>query len=592
MKQTTFLHWIILLVVAVIETRVMWTPALLDGHSARLDLARMVEFDAAIRVGDWLPIWSPDFYHGYGSPLFQFYSPLAYFFTELPVLAGLDIPSALKFTQLLTLFVSGLAMYQLAARHLSRWAACFGAVLYMVAPYRIVDIFVRHALAEHCAFLWLPLIVLGTERFVTERSRLALATGLLATAGLLLTHNVMALIGLPTCVAAGWALGARDWNVRNLLIAALPAALGVGLATFFWWPSLSSRALTHAEESLTGGYFSYQYHFTSLPALLSFGWAFGVSGPGAAEKMPMQIGTPHLLAGLGALLVLLRKRRASTATDVAQTRWIVAGIAIMAGATLMCLEMSQPFWAALPLVKYVQFPWRFLGLVIFGAALCGAAIMDYFSALHPRWEVPAFAAGLIAVLAAYFPYYSDARFLVVDDRTNSIASVTGDQVEALEGIGALGSFARLVTPESMRLAGERATSGDDFLPRDVQQKPTQPPTTFAVAPNGEIRQSTRPAQNHYRLHLAMREPGPVELQQFWFPGWTAWIDGRETTTSPSRKTAVVSCAVPAGEHLVEFRYLGLPQRRTGLLISWLSAAAAALVIIGAGRIRHRQGGAF
>src|SRR6202000_3323349 len=92
----------------------------------------------------------------------------------------------------------------------SGWAACLGGVLYMVAPYRLVDIYVRHALAEHCAFIWLPLIVWGTERFVTQRSWMGLSVGTLSTGLLIFSHNVMALIGPPVCVLAGWALSVPD----------------------------------------------------------------------------------------------------------------------------------------------------------------------------------------------------------------------------------------------------------------------------------------------------------------------------------------------------------------------------------------------
>ena len=91
------LHILILLLVAVAVTRSMWeAPALVAGHSASLDLARLVEFDAAVRAGDLFPTWSPDLYTGYGSPIFQFYAPLTYYFAEVPVLIGFDYAAALK----------------------------------------------------------------------------------------------------------------------------------------------------------------------------------------------------------------------------------------------------------------------------------------------------------------------------------------------------------------------------------------------------------------------------------------------------------------------------------------------------------------
>src|ERR1044071_7923108 len=174
-------HILLLFLVAVVVTWSMWqVPALVAGHSARKDLARLVEFDAAIRAGDFLPAWSPDLYAGYGSPIFQFYAPLSYYATEVPVLMGCNYATAFKVTWLLTLFASGLAMYHLASTYLSSWAACLGSVFYMVAPYRLVDIFIRHALAEHCAFIWLPLIVWGMAQFATSFSRVTFCVGAIA----------------------------------------------------------------------------------------------------------------------------------------------------------------------------------------------------------------------------------------------------------------------------------------------------------------------------------------------------------------------------------------------------------------------------
>ena len=113
----------------------MWeVPALLAGHSARKDLVRLVEFDAAFRAADFFPSWSPDLYSGYGSPIFQFYAPLSYYAAEVPVLMGLDYATALKLTQLLALFFSGLAMYRLASMDFPGWMACVGAIFYMSRP--------------------------------------------------------------------------------------------------------------------------------------------------------------------------------------------------------------------------------------------------------------------------------------------------------------------------------------------------------------------------------------------------------------------------------------------------------------------------
>src|SRR5215467_10288873 len=90
-RKKLVLQLLVLLLVAVAVTRSMWeAPAMLAGHSARKDLVRLVEFDAAFRAADFFPTWSPDLYSGYGWPMFQFYAPLSYYAAEVPVLMGVD----------------------------------------------------------------------------------------------------------------------------------------------------------------------------------------------------------------------------------------------------------------------------------------------------------------------------------------------------------------------------------------------------------------------------------------------------------------------------------------------------------------------
>jgi hypothetical protein len=577
------LHWLVILLAAVIATRGMWEPALLAGHSAWFDLTRMVEFDAAMRAGDYFPVWSPDFYFGHGSPLFQFYSPLCYYLAEIPALAGLHYSTALKVAQCFALFASGMAMYRLASTYLSGWAACLGGVLYMVAPYRLVDMYVRHAFAEHCAFIWLPLIVWGTERFISTRSRAGLATGLLATACLVLTHNVMALIGLPVCVIGGWVLSAPKRWPASFALAGCPALLGVGISAFFWWPAITGRPFTRAEESLTGGYFDFHRHFVNVWSFIDVTWGFGESGKTAGGKMSLQIGLPHLIAGIAALAWLFGRWGSAGEQRAQRKRWGIMAVGALFGAVILCSRLSQPLWEALPMLKYAQFPWRFLGLVVFGAAMCGALVADQIATLSPRSELIVFLVGLLAVMGAYFPYYSQARFVVADARIKSVLSVTPAQMDALDAAGALIPIGLAITTADLRAAGERATSSDDFLPRGVAQKPAHPPAQPIVARSGEIRKLTRPGINHYEAEVGMTAPGEVELEQFWFPGWVALVDGRDAKVFPSGPRAVTACQVPAGDHRVEFRYTGMPQRRDGFVISAVSGVLAALSIFGAGR---------
>ncbi|MDP9291397.1 MAG: hypothetical protein M3O82_03410, partial [Verrucomicrobiota bacterium] len=304
----------------------------------------------------------------------------------------------------------------------------------------------------------------------------------------------------------------------------------------------------------------------------------GVDRLASASDTSWQIGLPHLLAGVGAIVLIFSKRR---------SRWGAAGIALTTLALFMCHSISLPIWNALPLLRYVQFPWRFLGLAVFGAAMCGAALIDQVRTINPQLERSVFFLGLFVVMAAYFPHYSEARFQALDSQTNSLGLATSERVNAMRKSGVLLSLDQIVTPVKMREVGERGTSSDDFLPRGVEEKPTAPASEPITLNQGKVRQWDRPALNHYRASVSMRKAGKVELQQFWFPGWNATLDGRATDTAPSGKAAIVSCDVPIGDHSVEFRYIALPQRQAGLIVSCVSMALAAAALF-----VFRNGGAL
>lgn len=566
------LPWLAIVFVAAFVTQRLWEPGALAGHSAWYDLTRMAVLDSAIRAGDWFPTWTPELYFGYGSPLFQFYAPLSYYLAEIPVLLGTDCATGLKLASGLSLLASGFAMCAFARRHVSPLAASFAGILYMVAPYRFVDLYVRHALGEHCAFMWLPLIALGTERFVAERSRPGLLLAAAATACLILTHNIMAMIGLPVSVAAGWVLGARSVAILPLLRAGVPAAFGVSLATFFWWPALAGRASTCGLEELIDGFCDVNHNFVTVARLLSPAWGFGGSPPELPDPMSVQIGVLHIAAVVGALLVAVDWRGSGKASST-RVRWIAVGVTTFAASAFLCLTHSAPIWNALPLLRYVQFPWRCLALVVFGAAMCGAVLVDRLGSHSPRREAVAFAVSVGVALVTYFPYFHEAWFLAVDTRLDQLSRLRTEWLRVGVESGRLAPIATMLTAETARSFGERATGVDDFLPRGVLQKPTAPPSEALIVTQGNILSQTRPAPNHYRAELSMPEPGTVELRQFWFPGWQARVDSSPVETVPVGPHALVSCAIPAGEHVVELFYTSMPQRRAGFLASCVAGVA-------------------
>jgi hypothetical protein len=136
--------------------------------------------------------------------------------------------------------------------------------------------------------------------------------------------------------------------------------LGLGLAAFFFLPVLVERKFVHV-ESLLSGYFDYRQHFVSLYRLfLSREWGYGSSGfPN--ELLNLSAGFIQWVAGLiavGLAIFNYKKKK-----EISQ---LTIFLGVMSLAALFMIHMKSSFiWARLPVLWWLQFPWRFLSVVIF-----------------------------------------------------------------------------------------------------------------------------------------------------------------------------------------------------------------------------------
>ena len=119
--------------------------------------------------------------------------------------------------------------------------------------------------------------------------------------------------------------------------------------------------------------------------------------------MLLQIDLAHLLAGLGALVMVLGQLQGKGGAGKRRAVWSITGLSVMGFGAFMSCRWSQLLWESLPLLKYAQFPWRFLGLVVFGGAICATALIDRLAEAGPRSTIIASFVGIALVMATYFP---------------------------------------------------------------------------------------------------------------------------------------------------------------------------------------------
>ena len=158
-------------VVAVLAAAPLLAPGFLNtrgGGDSPFLLQRLQQLETALHDGHFPVRWMPDANYGYGYPFFNYYAPLSIYVAFFFRLLGYSYVAALELAQLGGFLVAAGGAYLLARRWLmSQWAALVAAAAYTVAPFHLVNVYVRgDSLAEFWAMAFYPLVLLAMDRLL------------------------------------------------------------------------------------------------------------------------------------------------------------------------------------------------------------------------------------------------------------------------------------------------------------------------------------------------------------------------------------------------------------------------------------------
>ena len=525
------------------------TNRILLGHDAYEYLPRLVEFHENIRHGVLLPRWAPDLSLGYGQPFFVFNPPIVYYLAEIWLLAGMGPLTALNLTCALIVAGSAAGMFLLGRLWFGPWGGWLAAAAYVYAPYFHVDLFVRHALAEFAAFLFYPLAFYGFARYARDRDLRFLLLGGAAFAGVIASHHPAALLFAPLLLSFVVFQALQSKSLRLLLVQWAGLALGLALGASIWLPGLFERQFVKLDR-LLDGYLQYTNHFVYLQQLVETNWGYGLSLPGYGDGMSFSLGWSHLLlAGLGWVAAggCVAVRRWIAVPRMAgrrQARRLLAflnGWCILFG--VLMLAGSEWFWATLPLLKYVEFPWRMLAPAAFCVALAAASLGPALAGLK-TWRKPALAAALGLLILPNLQHIAPAGYETVD--------------------------LRQWTPQQIAQRGVSVTTRNEYEPLGAELPPQRADQVRVVAGSaqGDLQ---RHSPVYWSGQIEAAEQSSVEVSCFFFPGWQAFLDGGVIPIEPSPGSGLIRIAVPEGRHRLELRFERTPVRLLGDAISLVSA---------------------
>lgn len=503
-------------------------PGLPTSHDSISHLARLFAYQEGLGDGIFPVLWAKRLYFGIGSPSLMLNYQIPYYFTMLWNLVGMNLDNSFKATLSFSYVVSGFLMYRSLRLRYDPLPSFCGAFLYLVVPYRFLNIYVRGALGEVFSNLFPPIILYG----IWQKSRVVTSLGF---AGLFLSHPVGS--ALYSAVFLGYMVFVEKITRFKALIKVffVPYLIAVLVASFNLIPTLALTKYTYykTENSNT------IKHFPSFAQLVYSKWGYGFSSEDQRDEMSFQVGIVQWLLGIWTIVYLCKKSNNETQREL---RYLLVMATVAIG--LMIEWLAKPIYLHLKIGKIIDFPWRMLMVLPFVGAIGAPILLKTIRNQKTKLLVVA----MIVALASYSNRNHIRINAIWPWPSTLFRQETGD---------AFGEYSAMWR-ETMR--------GSEF--RQQAQ---------IIKGRGRVKLLSD-RSNRTMVEVETDESATLRFNTMYFPGWQAKVNGvshpiKETKQrEPSGdscyitgsgveeidESGLIACPVQPGNSIVEIQYKSLP----------------------------------
>lgn len=347
-------------------------PYLYDGDDLVFHLLRIEGIAEGLKAGQFPVRIQPHWMNGYGYPVSVFYGEGVLGAAGILRWIGFPLQLSYKlyilFVNFLTFFITWFSCMRLTD---DKRIAGVGAVLYVLAPYRLMNIYGRAAVGEYTAMAFLPLVLVGSYEIlmVDEKKRrcswLVLAFGMTGIIqSHILTCEIVVLILGITCLVC-WRKILESSRLMDFIKA---AACTILLNMEFLVPFLDYMREDFFVNSADFDHYI-QTHGTfinQLLALLPHGYGQEcsvVDGLRSGAEKTVSLG----VAFLAVMVIYLAEKRKNA--DHNSKIWKLGQYCFGTGIALVVMSTVWFPWDFLHdlngvfavLISRLQFPWRILG---------------------------------------------------------------------------------------------------------------------------------------------------------------------------------------------------------------------------------------
>lgn len=342
----------------------------LRGHDLLFHLARIIGLADSIKSGNFPVQMYESWYNQYSYPVSVFYGDLLLYFPSLLYVLGVPLSHAYKIYVALinlgTIFIS-YKCFKKISHNSYIGLAC--SAFYTLSLNRIINIYLRAALGEYSAAMFLPLIVLSIYNIFTEdssckeykRNWLPLCIGM---TGIIYTHTLsLEMVGIFLIIICLFNFK-KIFHKETFLTLCTATAGTLFLSAAFLIPFLdySREDLLVFRERSSYGIQSFGLSFYELFSFCTVGYGLNASSEGGLQnRIPVSVGIVSVLIILLAICLL-----AKCSTWAFKERSLLFSSLFFSLFALFFATIYFP-WDLLSKIPFVQkvvasleFPWRFV----------------------------------------------------------------------------------------------------------------------------------------------------------------------------------------------------------------------------------------
>ncbi len=353
-------YFVIIIMVGLIAGLPLLSVNILSTHDGSIHFLRLLGTVDAIRMGIIPPIVSPSLCSGMGYAINLFYSA---FTCYLPLLIRFFTPTyalALKIFGMLCIILSGLTMYKFVHEVTkNKLMSLFSAIIYMIAPYKLANIYVRYAVGEFMATVFIPLLFLGIYNLFNDDGKkdYYIAIGL---TGVILSHTISTLYSVIFCLIYVMFFIKKFKEKQVIKKCIINTIFTIFISTMVIFPII--EALNSAEYAImddkimrTNG----EYVYTTTLDLSQF-----IKDNDDVNGTTFVIGMPMIILSIASFYGVFIVNKKYKETYIVFTIFSIFSI-------IMCTKYFP--WVYIPdILCKLQYSWRMLGFFIFFASfLCG-----------------------------------------------------------------------------------------------------------------------------------------------------------------------------------------------------------------------------